>query len=399
MKLRDFKKLILETIKESNEQALVPFQQIAQSTNSVEDFMKKLVGKKLKNLLDATSFARLYVMNKYGVGSNFDDEDLQVLVSKLMESATAFINFRRLEPMGKQRDEHDKIVRSTPEYSEWNKKRSVAIKNYLNARKSGDQSAIDKASKEKDDVMSADPTLADYRKTMDDMEKLVNDFHNSPLTLQDVLPSPDDSDKDKQRWQSVEKNFNKLKDRISMNETKLKQLIKQLIKEELDAYDLEGNYPAATVQVFTGGGREGTTLLLYKGASKSGSERTADVVYKTSTPFNYILNTVNKPSSNRDDEDVKSILRNLTPEELETLSVEKKIVTTNIPNEILDLTGKNIPIKKESGDPFRDIVKQNAKIYRDNELDRREKEDYARWLAVNKPDELKKKLKALKKNK
>jgi hypothetical protein len=233
-----------------------------------------------------------------------------------------------------------------------------------------------------------------------------------------------------------------------MNETKLKQLIKQLIKEELDAFDLEGNYPAATVQVFTGGGREGTTLLLYKGASKSGSERTADVVYKTSTPFNFILNTVNKPSSNRNDEDVKSILRNLTPEELETLSVEKKIVTTNIPNEILDLTGKNIPVdeseehlarehpdvelvkwlekrldkslpsdeyqrdrlekllvklkkdlKKESGDPFRDIVKQNAKIYRDNELDRREKEDYARWLATHKPDELKKKLKSLNKNK
>jgi len=247
--------------------------------------------------------------------------------------------------------------------------------------------------------MSGDPTLGDYRKMMGDMEKLVSDFHNSPLTLQDVLPSRDDSDKDKQRWQTVEKNFNRLKDKISMNESKLKQLIKQLIKEELDAYDLEGNYPAATVQLFTGGGREGTTLLLYKGAAKSGSERTADVVYKTSTPFNYILNTLNKPSSNVDEEDVKSILRNLTPEELQQLNSEKKIVTTNIPNEILDLTGKNIPIKKESGDPFRDIVKQNAKIYRDNELDRREKEDYARWLATHKPDELRKKLKALKKNK
>lgn len=399
MKLRDFKKLILETIKESNEQALVPFQQIAQSTNSVEDFMKKLVGKKLKNLLNATSFSRLHVMNKYPIGGSVDDQDLQVLLSNLMDSVTSFINFRKLDVINRQRDAWDKEHYSKPEYKDWQQKRSLTFKSYLNAKKTGDQSAIEKATKEKDDVMSADPTLGDYRKMMDDMEKLVSDFHNSPLTLQDVLPSPDDSDKDKQRWQSVEKNFNKLKDRISMNETKLKQLIKQLIKEELDAYDLEGNYPAATVQVFTGGGREGTTLLLYKGASKSGSERTADVVYKTSTPFNYILNTVNKPSSNRDDEDVKSILRNLTPEELETLSVEKKIVTTNIPNEILDLTGKNIPIKKESGDPFRDIVKQNAKIYRDNELDRREKEDYARWLAVNKPDELKKKLKALKKNK
>lgn len=448
MKLSDFKKLVLETIKESNEQALVPFQQLAQTTNTVEDFMKKLVGKRLKDLLNIVSISRLYVMNKHPIGSFPSDDDVEALISNLMDSVTAFINFRRLDLMNKQRDEYDKIVRSTPEYSEWNKKRSVAIKNYLNAQRSGDQSVIDKANKEKDDVMSADPTLADYRKTMDDMEKLVNDFHNSPLTLQDVLPSSDDSDKDKQRWQSVKKNFNKLKDTISMNETKLKQLIKQLIKEELDAYDLEGNYPAVTVQVFTGGGREGTTLLLYKGASKSGSERTADVVYKTSTPFNFILNTVNKPSSNRNDEDVKSILRNLTPEELETLSVEKKIVTTNIPNEILDLTGKNIPVdeseehparehpdvelvkwlekrldkslpsdeyqrdrlekllvklkkdlKKESGDPFRDIVKQNAKIYRDNELDRREKEDYARWLATHKPDELKKKLKSLNKNK
>ena len=51
----------------------------------------------------------------------------------------------------------------------------------------------------------------------------------------------------------------------------------------------------------------------------------------------------------------------------------------------------------ESGDPFRDIVKKNAAIYRDHELARREKEDYARWLAVHKPDELKKKLKSLKK--
>ena len=212
------KEIVNEVIKESAEQSLIPFQQVAQSTNSVEDFMKKLVGKKLKNLLDATSFARLYVMNKYGIGSSFDNQDIQVLVSNLIESATAFINFRRLDPMGKQRDEHDKIIRSTPEYNEWNKKRSIALKNYFNAQKTGDQFAIDKARKEKDDVMAADPTLVDYRKTMADMEKLVKDFHNSPLTLQDVLPGPDDSDKDKQRWQTVEKNFNKLKDRISMNE-------------------------------------------------------------------------------------------------------------------------------------------------------------------------------------
>lgn len=357
MNLSDFKKLILETVKESSEQALIPFQQLAQTTGTIEDFMKRLVGMKLKDLLNATSFSRLHVMNKYPIGGTVDDQDLQVLLSNLMDSVTSFINFRKLDVMNKQRDAWDKEQYSKPEYKDWQQKRSLAFKSYLNAKKTGDQSAIEKATKEKDDVMSADPTMGDYRKMMDDMEKLVNEFHNSPLTLQDVLPSSEDSDKDKQRWQTVEKNFNKLKDKISMNESKLKKLIKQLIREELDAYDLEGNYPAATVQIFTGGGREGTKLLLYKGAAKSGSERTADVVYKTNTPFNYILNTLNKTSSNVDEEDIKSVLRNLTPEELEQLNSEKKIVTTNIPNEILDLTGKNIPVKKEKDDTFRDIDK------------------------------------------
>ena len=160
------------------------------------------------------------------------------------------------------------------------------------------------------------------------------------LFISDIDPAKDEHGEENQLL--AVHSLDQLKDKISMNETKLKQLIKQLIREELDAYDLEGNYPTATVQLFTGGGREGTTLLLYKGAGKSGSERTADVVYKTSTPFNYILNTLSKPSSNVDEEDIKSILRNLTPEELQQLNSEKKIVTTNIPNEILDLTGKNI---------------------------------------------------------
>ena len=36
--------------------------------------------------------------------------------------------------------------------------------------------------------------------------------------------------------------------------------------------------------------------------------------------------------------------------------------------------------KNESGDPFRDIVKKYASLYRDSELSRREKEDYFKWL-------------------
>jgi hypothetical protein len=37
----------------------------------------------------------------------------------------------------------------------------------------------------------------------------------------------------------------------------------------------------------------------------------------------------------------------------------------------------------ESGDPFRDIVKQYAKMYRDSELSRIDKEHYSKWLQVH----------------
>ena len=46
--------------------------------------------------------------------------------------------------------------------------------------------------------------------------------------------------------------------------------------------------------------------------------------------------------------------------------------------------------KNESSDPFRDIVKKYASLYRDSELSRREKEDYFKWLQTNQPEKFKK---------
>jgi len=177
---------------------------------------------------------------------------------------------------------------------------------------------------------------------------------------------------------------------MNMNESTLKKLIKNIIKE---IYSDEGNYPTATVQVSTLGG---TNVLLYKGNAKDRDEAVSDANYKTPTKFNVILNYVRdikskeatgEPVSIKNfmstDRDVISTLLNLDDDELNTLETEKIVVTNNLPNEFVELTGKNIPtdeskVKKESGDPFRDIVKKNADLYRDSELSRREKEDYAR---------------------
>jgi len=53
--------------------------------------------------------------------------------------------------------------------------------------------------------------------------------------------------------------------------------------------------------------------------------------------------------------------------------------------------------KNESGDPFRDIVKKYASLYRDSELSRREKEDYFKWLQTHQPEKFKKVVGKLKK--
>lgn len=411
----ELKQIINEVLIESGELALSDTNKLISKSSTLEDFMKTLVGKKLKGLLDATSFARLYILNKYGVGGFPDESDVQANVAELMDNITAFINFRKLDGLGKQRDAWDKEQYAKPEYKEWLKQRALAFKAYVAARDNKSPDA-DELRKTYQTVASSDPTLPDYRKMMADKEKLVNQFHNTPLTLADVLPGPDDTEEDKKRWSAVEKSFNKLK---NMNESKVRSLVKNLIREILS--DKEGMYPTATVQIST---LSGTTVLLYKGNARERDDAVSDVSFKTPTKFNSILNYVRSLKSKESvgekinldkfmtsDRDVISVLLNLTDEELNELQIEKIIVTNNVPNEILDLTGKHIPVedeplseinpkvKKESGDPFRDIVKKNASLYRDSELSRLERERYFQWLQTHSPEELRKILQLLKKSK
>lgn len=53
--------------------------------------------------------------------------------------------------------------------------------------------------------------------------------------------------------------------------------------------------------------------------------------------------------------------------------------------------------KNESADPFRDIVKKYANLYRDSELSRQEKEAYFKWLQTHQPEKLKKLVNKIKK--
>lgn len=133
-----------------------------------------------------------------------------------------------------------------------------------------------------------------------------------------------------------------------MTKKNLKELIKKLTLEVLSEEDITGTDDAAVVQ------SDKLTATL--------SEDNAE-----------------------DIKDLEKLLKNPDPSRAKDYgSIEnyKKMLQQKIAR----LKGQ----KNESGDPFRDIVKKYAGLYRDNEMSRQDKEDYFRWLQTHQPEKFKK---------
>ena len=102
--------------------------------------------------------------------------------------------------------------------------------------------------------------------------------------------------------------------------------------------------------------------------------------------------TLSETDKAKDIKDLENLLKNPDPSRAKDYgSIEnyKKMLQQKIAR----LKGQ----KNESGDPFRDIVKKYAGLYRDSELSRQEKEDYFKWLQTHQPEKFKKLTNKLKK--
>lgn len=140
-----------------------------------------------------------------------------------------------------------------------------------------------------------------------------------------------------------------------MTKKNLKELIKKLTLEVLSEEDITGTDDAAVVQ--------------------------SDKLTATLSEDN-----------DEDIKDLEKLLKNPDPSRAKDYgSIEnyKKMLQQKIAR----LKGQ----KNESGDPFRDIVKKYAGLYRDSELSRQEKEDYFKWLQTHQPEKFKKLTNKLKK--
>ncbi len=82
------RKIDRNTIKENNE-----IMSQMQSGKSFGDFLRSLVGKSRKDILDSGSFARLYSMNMHGIGGNKNSPDAPaVLLSRFLTDFGDYVN-------------------------------------------------------------------------------------------------------------------------------------------------------------------------------------------------------------------------------------------------------------------------------------------------------------------
>ena len=231
---------VVKNLKESNE--FVKFKSIVQNSQSFESFIKNLVGNKLSNLLDMASYARLYVSNKYGL-NNPNEDDSKVILSRFLDHLVDFINIRKQSPLRKQlddkTDEIESNIKNTPEYKDWQDKGKTLRQSYF-SEKDPDK----KRSLRKDlmTFMKKRPGLEINRNNDKEFDKIIKDFHNTPLSIVDVTPSQNDSEEDKKNYKNAKKYYNMLRDNnISLQESEENISALQQIKDKSFEEVLEQN--------------------------------------------------------------------------------------------------------------------------------------------------------------
>jgi len=159
--------------------ALVP------SGGNLEDFLRSLEGKTIKQILDDSSYMSLYNMNKHGIGGAREgsDKDAMDFVNKLVR----FVNRDVLKHKPREREYDTEEFQKENDYEGYSKARSQKARlgmDRIKARRAGDdefhqelQGKIDKL----DEFLNDHPYIRGMRMITKEYDKAVEDYHNTPL--------------------------------------------------------------------------------------------------------------------------------------------------------------------------------------------------------------------------
>ena len=166
---------------EDRSMALVP------RGGTLEDFLRSLEGKTIKNILDDSSYMNLYMGNKHGIGGQAEgsDRDAMDFANKLVRFVNRDIKSMRPEVREYETDQF-KEEHDYESYREARSKKARLGFDRIKARKEDDgtleeiQNQID----ELQDFLSNHPYQRGMSMVEREYDQAVQDYHNTPLTVE-----------------------------------------------------------------------------------------------------------------------------------------------------------------------------------------------------------------------
>jgi hypothetical protein len=166
---------------EDRTMALVP------KGGTLEDFLRSLEGKTIKQILDDSSYMNLYMGNKYGIGGAREgsDKDATDFANKLVRFVNRDIKSMRPEVREYETDQF-KEEHDYESYREARSKKARLGFDRIKARKEDDgtleeiQNQID----ELQDFLSNHPYQRGMSMVEREYDQAVKDYHNTPLTVE-----------------------------------------------------------------------------------------------------------------------------------------------------------------------------------------------------------------------
>ena len=157
---------------------------------TLEDFLKTLEGKTIKEILDSVSFMSLYNMNKHGIGgARGSDKDVMDFANALQN----FVNRDVMKHKPREREYDTEEFKKENDYEGYSKARSQKARVSM-ARNKVKRDALRYGDDKTDELNKLEDEIAKLQDFIDDhqylrgfrmidaeYDKAVEDYHNTPL--------------------------------------------------------------------------------------------------------------------------------------------------------------------------------------------------------------------------
>ena len=164
--------------------------EIVPAAGTLEDFLKTLEGKTIKEILDSVSYMSLYNMNKHGIGgARGSDKDAMDFANALQN----FVNRDVMKHKPKEREYDTEEFKAENDYEGYSKARAQKARVSMarnkvkrDALRDGDD-RTDELNKLEDEIAKLQDFidnhqyLRGYRMIDSGYDKAVQDYHNAPL--------------------------------------------------------------------------------------------------------------------------------------------------------------------------------------------------------------------------